>query len=102
MSKTKTTMTSDINALTTDLAHLDTLLAKGELTEEEDVDVAELFKRLESAEGVAGDVEGRIDEILAKLDEILEDIGVPEKLEDAVDVAQPKVGSDTQTKGDSN
>ncbi|KAG6831964.1 hypothetical protein H0H87_003299 [Tephrocybe sp. NHM501043] len=93
-------MATNINALTADLARLDSLLSKTELTEEEDVDVATLMKRLESAEGMAGEVEGRIDDILAKLDGILEEIDVPEKKESAVEAAQPKVDVESQPKRD--
>ncbi|KAG6907946.1 hypothetical protein DXG01_006804 [Tephrocybe rancida] len=97
---TTNTTLADLNALTTDLARLDSLLAKTELTEEEDVDVAELLKRLESAEGMAGEVEDRIDGILAKLDGLIEDIGVPDKNEGATETAQPEIVSDTQPKRD--
>ncbi|KAG6899826.1 hypothetical protein C0993_006527 [Termitomyces sp. T159_Od127] len=94
-----TTTTADIKALTNDLTRLDALLAKTELSEKEDVDVTELLKRLESAEGIAGKVEAKVDDVLAKLDEIIQGMNEQEiaKIENGTDA---KVSSDTKTRVD--
>ncbi|KAG5641183.1 hypothetical protein DXG03_005845 [Asterophora parasitica] len=63
-----------LDALAGDVAQLGTLLSQSELSERDDVDVAELLKRLESADGMANDLEGKLDGILATLDGILESI----------------------------
>lgn len=91
------TMTTDVEALTNELTHLDALLAKTELSEEEDGDVAELLKRLDRAEGIAGNMEAKVDDILAKLDEIIQGMNEQEKsnVESGTDA---KVSSDTKTR----
>ncbi|KAG6901724.1 hypothetical protein C0995_008692 [Termitomyces sp. Mi166 len=91
------TMTTDIEALTNDLARLDALLAKTKSNEEEDMDVAELLKQLESAEGMAGEVETKVDGILAKLDGIIQEMDGQEQAE-IESGADAKVDSDAQTK----
>jgi len=41
----------------------------------DEVDISELLSRLESADGMAKGVEGRLDEILEDLDRLLESVG---------------------------
>ncbi|KAG6829775.1 hypothetical protein H0H92_003565 [Tricholoma furcatifolium] len=83
---------SQLNTITSDIARLDALLSKTELTEEEDVDLAELLKRLESAEGMAGEVETRVDDILTKLDGIMKELG------DHEEASATEINSDVQPK----
>ncbi|KAH9923141.1 uncharacterized protein BXZ73DRAFT_7463, partial [Epithele typhae] len=60
-------------SLQSDLAFLQNLLSQ-EADESDPADVAELLKRLEAAEGLAGGVEDRLDGIMEKLDRLLGDL----------------------------
>ncbi|KAG0703684.1 hypothetical protein DFH29DRAFT_773002, partial [Suillus ampliporus] len=59
-------------SLDADIAHLNTLLLNGSLDgSNETEDLTEILARLESADGVAQGIDGRLDEILGTLDNLL-------------------------------
>jgi hypothetical protein len=58
--------------LEADITHLNALLSNGSLNDSSGTDdIVEILARLESADGVARDVEGRLDELLGTLDNLL-------------------------------
>jgi hypothetical protein len=60
------------SSLEADIAHLDTLLLNGSLDgSHETEDLMEILARLDSAEGVAKGIEGKLDGILETLDDLL-------------------------------
>ncbi|KAH7916388.1 hypothetical protein BJ138DRAFT_1139619 [Hygrophoropsis aurantiaca] len=59
------------NDLDADIARLNVLLSRDNLNPREEIDLAELLARLESADNVAKDVEGRLDDLLGTLDSLL-------------------------------
>ncbi|GLB43608.1 hypothetical protein LshimejAT787_1401200 [Lyophyllum shimeji] len=61
----------DVDTLSEDVARLDLLLSQSENDASDDADVAELLQHLEMADGVASDLEIKLNGILAKLDDIL-------------------------------
>lgn len=60
------------NSLETDIAHLNALLLNGSLDgSHETEDLTEILARLDSADGVAKGIEGRLDGLLGTLDNLL-------------------------------
>ncbi|OAX39533.1 hypothetical protein K503DRAFT_865347 [Rhizopogon vinicolor AM-OR11-026] len=60
------------DSLETDIAHLSTIISNGSLDDSNETDdLMEILARLESADGVARGVEGRLDELLGTLDNLL-------------------------------
>ncbi|TFY50561.1 hypothetical protein EVJ58_g10997 [Rhodofomes roseus] len=58
------------NTLDADLALLQTLLAQGQ-NDESEADVAEILRRLETADGIATGLESRLDDIMGNIDTML-------------------------------
>ncbi|KAG2155741.1 hypothetical protein DEU56DRAFT_768980 [Suillus clintonianus] len=74
------------SSLEADIAHLNTLLLNGSLDgSNETDDLMEILARLDSADGVAKGIEGRLDGILGTLDDLLtslethDEASIPEK-----------------------
>ncbi|KAG1719449.1 hypothetical protein EDB19DRAFT_698654 [Suillus lakei] len=74
------------NSLEADIAHLNTLLLNGSLDgSNETEDLMEILARLDSADGVAKGIEGRLDGMLGTLDNLLasletcDEASIPEK-----------------------
>jgi len=64
--------------LEADVTHLNTLLSNGTLDgSDETEDLMEILARLESADGMARGVEGKLDEILGTLDNLLISLETP-------------------------
>ncbi|OJA18056.1 hypothetical protein AZE42_05421 [Rhizopogon vesiculosus] len=60
------------DSLEADITHLSALISNGSLDDSNETDdLKEILARLESADGVAKGVEGRLDELLGTLDNLL-------------------------------
>ncbi|KAF5385339.1 hypothetical protein D9615_001036 [Tricholomella constricta] len=79
---------SDIEALAEDIEKLEVLLSQPELSASDDADVAELLKRLDRADGMADNLELKLDGILEKLDGILGSMDVEATAEEVVVVVE--------------
>lgn len=63
---------NDPENLEADITHLNALLSNGSLNDSSGTDdIAEILAHLESADGVARGIEGRLDELLGTLDNLL-------------------------------
>lgn len=75
------------SALEADIALLQSLLVQGPNLEESDIDVTEILRRLEAADGIATGLETRLDGIMDSIDDMLgalEPKGQSVELESAV------------------
>jgi hypothetical protein len=67
------------NSLEADIAHLNTLLNGSSDGSHETEDLTEILARLDSADGVAKGIEGRLDGILGTLDNLLSSLETGDK-----------------------
>lgn len=62
------------NGIDADVAQVTKLLAQDSLNGDDEVNIAELFKRIENADGVAQGVESKLDDLLGTLDKLLQQL----------------------------